>query len=148
MTIPNPRILCVDDNEDTSALISLMLQRSNPAYEITSVKSVTEALRLASPNEFDLYLLDYRYPEMTGVDLCRTIRQRDMHTPIMFFTGEAHERERQEAMNAGANAYLVKPTDLNKLTATAKHLLGAERVIARYAAQSSNESAETNMYAS
>ena len=130
MPTPRLRILCVDDDADTSELINMMLQRSNVNYKITSVKTPDEALELATAKGFDLYVLDYRFPHMTGVEVCRLIRETGRHTPIMFFTGEAHERARQEAVSAGADAYLVKPTDLDKLTDTAKRLLGAEKLAA------------------
>jgi DNA-binding response OmpR family regulator len=122
------RILCVDDDDDTADLIKMMLQSANPDYKIKTVKTTDEALRLAATKEFDLYVLDYRFPDMTGIEVCQKIRQANPHTPIMFFTGEAHERERQEALDACADAYLVKPTDIDKLTVTAKRLLGAEKL--------------------
>lgn len=143
MTALNLRILCVDDDEDSSELIYLMLQQSNADYEITSVQSVAEALWLMRTKEYDLYVLDYRYPGTTGLELCRTIRLRDVRTPIMFFTGEARESVRQEALANGANAYLVKPTDLNKLTNTAKQLIGIDGMAMSYAAQSSSERVES-----
>lgn len=127
MPSPDLRILCVDDDTDTSELIGLMLQRSNAEYIIISVKTAEEALTLAATAAFDLYVLDYHYPHISGIEICQQIRRTDGSVPIIFFTGEAHERERQEALEAGANAYLVKPNDLDILTNTAKQLLGAEK---------------------
>jgi DNA-binding response OmpR family regulator len=121
------RILCIDDDEDTSELINVILKRSNADYQIKSVKTPEEALKLAATREFDLYVLDYRFPGMTGVEVCKKIRQADANTPIMFFTGEARERERQEALDACADAYLIKPIDLDKLADTARQLLTARR---------------------
>jgi len=117
------RILIIDDDPDSCELIQLMLQYSNAGYEIISVLTPEEGLRLAAARPFDLYLLDCRFVGIDGVEVCRRLRQTDAKTPIMFFTGEAQERVRQEALLAGANAYLVKPDDLQKLTGTAKRLL-------------------------
>jgi DNA-binding response OmpR family regulator len=72
-----------------------------------------------------LYVLDYRFPEMTGVEVGKKIRQSDPDARIIFFTGEAHEHERREALDACADAYLVKPADIGRLTDTASRLLGA-----------------------
>jgi len=119
-----PRILIIDDDSNSSELIELMLRYSGAAYETTSVQTPEAGLYLAATQRFDLYLLDKRLPGMSGAEVCRIIRRTDAHTPVLFFTGEAHERERQEAMQAGANAYLVKPDDLKKLTETVKRLLG------------------------
>jgi len=100
-----------------------MLQNSNADYSITSVLTSSEALSLAAIERFDLYILDYRVTGISGVEVCRTLRWTDTGTPIMFFTAEAYGRERQEAMQAGADAYLVKPNDLKNLTETVKRLL-------------------------
>jgi OmpR-family two-component system manganese-sensing response regulator len=102
----------------------MMLQSANHDYKIRSVKTPGEALRLAAAKEFDLYVLDYRFPDMTGIEVCKKIREIDPNTRIMFFTGEAHEHERQKMLDACANAYLVKPADIDKLTETAEQLLG------------------------
>jgi CheY-like chemotaxis protein len=118
--------LCVDDDVDTSEVIELLLRYSNANYEIISVRTPEEALTLASAKHFDLYVLDHRYRDMTGVELCRSLRQANKTAPIMFFSGEARPAERQVALAAGANAYLVKPDDINKLPDIARQLLGAE----------------------
>ncbi|MDT5060500.1 MAG: hypothetical protein QOH63_959 [Acidobacteriota bacterium] len=120
----SPRILIIDDDSTNCELIKLMLQISNPDYEITSVSTPEEGLRLAAARRFDLYVLDYRLREISGIEVCHALRHTHADTRIMFFTGEAHERERQEAMQAGADAYLVKPNNLKNLTETVKRLLG------------------------
>ena len=122
-----PRILIVDDDRDSSELIELMLQYSNARYDITSVQTPEEGLRLAAMQRFDLFVLDFRLLGMNGADVCRAIRRTDADTPVMFFTGAAFERERREAMQAGANAYLIKPDDLTKLIETVEHLLGESK---------------------
>lgn len=126
-----PRILIIDDDRDSCDLMQLMLQYSDASYEITSVLTPEEGLRLASARSFDLYLLDCRFIGINGVEVCRKLRQTDMKVPIMFFTGEAQERVRQEALRAGADAYLIKPDDLKILTGTVKRLLGLHERAAR-----------------
>ena len=126
MTPLSPRILIIDDDPDCSELVEFMLRYSNSAYEITRVQTPEAGLHLAATQRFDLYLLDYRFEGMNGVEVCRNIRRMDANTPIMFFTGEAYERKRREALQAGANAYLVKPDDLKQLGGTVKRLLGRQ----------------------
>ena len=123
----SPRVLVIDDDHLNCELIQLMLQISNPDYEITCVLTSEEGLSLAATQPFDLYVLDYRLRSITGVEVCRTLRQTHADTPIMFFTGETREPERQEAVRAGADAYLVKPNDLKKLTETVKQLLAMHK---------------------
>lgn len=120
----SPRILIIDDDPDSCELIQLLLGYSNADYEITSVLTSGEGLRLAATRPFDLYLLDCRLIGIHGVEVCRRLRQTDKKTPIMFFTCEAQESMRQEALRAGANDYLIKPDDLGRLTVTVKRLLG------------------------
>ncbi|HZH29480.1 MAG TPA: response regulator [Pyrinomonadaceae bacterium] len=122
--MPSPRILIIDADHDVSQLIELMLHHSNSGYELRSVQTAEEGLRLAASQCFDLFVLDYRLPGMSGAEVCRAIRLTDAETPVLFFTGAAYERERHEAMKAGASAYLVKPDDLKKLTETVQLLIG------------------------
>ena len=140
-----PRILIVDDDRDSSELSEMMLQYSNTRYDITSVQTPEEALRQAAIQRYDLFVLDYRLLGMNGADVCRAIRRMDADTPVMFFTGAVFERERRDAMQAGANAYRVKPCDLNKLIETVEDLLNgskpAETRDARPAAYGSRVSA-------
>jgi DNA-binding response OmpR family regulator len=122
-----PRILVIDDDDDNSELIRLWLLRSNADYDITCAMTPDEGLSLAATQRFDLFVLDYRLRGMTGISLCRTLRRTDPDTRIMFFTGEAHTREQQEAMQAGADAYLIKPNDLKNLTETVRWLLSVHQ---------------------
>jgi DNA-binding response OmpR family regulator len=125
------RILIIDDDPDSCELMQLMLHYANPVYEVTSVLKPEEGLRLAAARPFDLYLLDCRFVGIHGVEVCRSLRRMDTEKPIMFFTGEAQESVRQEALRAGADAYLLKPDDLKALTGTVKRLLDARKLADR-----------------
>jgi DNA-binding response OmpR family regulator len=116
MLSPKPRILCVEDNEDTSVLLDMLL--THDGYEVESARNLADTLKLASSSVFDLYLLDHRLPDGTGVELCRRLREIAPQTPVVFFSGSALPAERQRGLDAGARAYLVKPDDLNRLVAT------------------------------
>jgi DNA-binding response OmpR family regulator len=106
------RILIVDDNKDSCEMMSLMLKYSNDSYEITLAYTAQEALNLIEKNDFDLYILDNRLPDASGVDLCERIRKTDKKTPIIFNSALAGEMFRKAAKDAGADEYLVKPDDL------------------------------------
>ncbi len=120
------KILCVDDDEDSCELISIMLQSAAENYRVTTTSSGSEALSLIAASAFDLYILDSRLPEMSGVELCRRIRETDSQTPIMFFTGMSRETDSDNALEAGATKFLVKPNDLDILTETVAELLGQQ----------------------
>lgn len=124
----SPRILCVDDDEDTRNLIDFMLEHEENGYVITSVQNAEDALELLESRNFDLYILDCWLSEMTGIELCSRIREKDKQTPIMFFTGMARPVDREVGLAAGANEYLVKPEDISILTETVGRLLNESRM--------------------
>lgn len=121
-------IICIEDHKDTTDLLSVMLESHNPDYKVFSAQNGNEARTFIRERKFDLYVIDFKLPDMSGVDLCREIRQSDNRTPIIFFTGMARESDRKQAMEAGANAFLVKVRDVDKLTETIDYLLQANQV--------------------
>jgi DNA-binding response OmpR family regulator len=115
------RVLCVEDEEDTCSMISALLSLIN--CEAVLAQSLIEARQKIREERFDLYLLDNWLPGGTGIDLCREIREGDITTPVIFYSGAAYESDRQEAMGAGAQAYLIKPTDIAELIETVKRFI-------------------------
>jgi DNA-binding response OmpR family regulator len=101
------RILCVDDDEETCFMLNKLLEQEN--YETMTAKSVSEALQIAQNESFNLYILDAWFPVEAGLGLCRKIREFDPHTPIIFYSGAAFDSDKQEALFAGANAFVAKP---------------------------------------
>ena len=101
------RILCVDDHEDTPEMLKLLLSQSD--YEVHPAHTVEEALELSKLYEFDLYVLDKRLPDGTGLELCMKLNALSPGVPCIFYTGDAYEVHRLEAMAAGAEAYVPKP---------------------------------------
>jgi CheY-like chemotaxis protein len=114
------RILCVDDHEDTSEMLRVLL--TGPEYEVNTALSVEEALQLATTREFDLYVLDKRLPDGTGLELCTRLNELTPQVPCIFYTGDAYAIHRQEAMQAGADAYVAKP-DVEGLILAVQRLL-------------------------
>lgn len=121
-----PRVLYVEDHDDTRALVSLLLQKAG--LHVTEATNGNEALELAGSRSFDLYLLDHSCPGLTGVALCRRIRESDAATPIIFYSGRAFESEREEAISAGAQEYLIKPDDLFRVPECALALIERGRL--------------------
>lgn len=93
--------------------MTLVLEGRN--YEVTSAQTIATALQLARQQNFDLFLLDSRLPDGSGVDLCVGIRQFDPHTPIIFYSAAAYEADKIMAFGAGAQGYMTKPTRLGEL---------------------------------
>ncbi len=101
-----PRILFVDDHEDTRSMVKAWLGSSN--YEVATAGSIASGLRLAQSGLFDLYLLDTRLPDGSGTELCEKIREFDLTTPIIFYSGDTPE-QLSSALKCGAQDWVVKP---------------------------------------
>ena len=114
------RILCVDDHQDTSDMLSLLLARED--YEVVCAMSAKEALSLAASKEFDLYVLDKRLPDGDGLALCENLTKITPNVPCMFYSGDAYEIHRHQALQAGAAAYVAKP-DIEGLIENVRNLL-------------------------
>ena len=112
MVVPNrKRILLVEDYEDSRDLATHILTD----YTLTCARNFNEGLRIARQGGFDLYLLDNWLPDKSGVELCRAIREFDPHTPILFYSAAAYQRDIEEAIRAGAQDYLAKPIHPDEL---------------------------------
>jgi len=117
------RILYVDDNEDSAEMFKLIL--SGPDFEVEIALSIAEAIERAKSESFDLYVLDKRLPDGSGLELCTRLNALTPGVPCIFYTGDAYEVQRQEAVAAGATAYVPKP-DIERLIETVHQVL-AER---------------------
>lgn len=115
------RVLYAEDNDDDSEMMTFLLGLS--AIEITRGKTVAEAWQTAQTAYFDLYLLDSRFPDGDGLELCRRLHEYTPKTPIIFYSGFARETDKQNGLTAGANAYLVKP-DFDNLASSILQLTG------------------------
>lgn len=123
---PKKRILCVSKSDDTCFLISNLLRLAD--YEVVTASGVEDALRLIKLGHFCLYVLGKRYADCSTVILCRRIRETDSSTPIIFYSGDAHPSSEQQALAAGAQAYILEPY-LNELLETID-LLFEEKTVA------------------
>ena len=114
------RILCVDDHEDTSFMLKHLLGQSD--YEVVVANRIDDALGLIKSEAFDLYVLDKRLPDGSGLDLCRKLNAATPGVPVIFYSGDAYDLHRQEGLCAGAEAYVPKP-HVEELIKTVQRLL-------------------------
>ena len=126
MTSPKGRILCTEDDSDTRELLVLILGASG--YHVTLSESSADALTLAKSEQFDLMLVDNWMPGMSGNELTREIRKFNSATPILFYSGAAYECDKQNARDAGAQGYLVKPEGIFELVAEVARLIVKARI--------------------
>lgn len=117
------RILCIDDHDDTSEVLKLLLASED--YGVSTAATMQEALALANSQPFDLYVLDRHLPDGNGLELCAKLQEITPGVPCIFYTGAAYAIHRTQAIAAGANAYVAKP-DIDGLIDSVHKLL-AER---------------------
>ena len=128
------RILCVEDDVDSCEMIQMLLTLSDDSYNVTGVHHASEAMERIAAEPFDLYVLDMWLPEIDGLELCRWIRKIDSKTPVIFFTAIGKDSDREAALQAGANEFLIKPNDLDQLVPTIERILTKNYTEAKCAA--------------
>lgn len=114
------RILYVDDHDDSAEMLKLVLAESD--YEVLSARGIAQALEMASKYEFDLYVVDKRLPDGSGLELVKSLNKLTPGVPSIVYTGDAYEIHREQAMAAGADAYVCKP-DIETLIKTVHEFL-------------------------
>jgi CheY-like chemotaxis protein len=109
------RILVVDDDEMVLMALGELLKPEG--YEVQTVSSGEEALKLLDENGYDLLMFDLIMPVMDGYELCRRARQKEKYkeTPIVFLTAKSRDEDRVKGLEAGANLFLSKPISPDKL---------------------------------
>ncbi|MDT7687671.1 MAG: hypothetical protein QOE46_430 [Acidobacteriota bacterium] len=115
------RILCAESNKDVGDLIALMLARKG--YEVESVQTVADCLKVASTDRFDLYILNDTYIDGDSLELCRELRRIDQATPVLLFSLESSGPRQQKALQMGVKIYKSKTSDFVSLVQTIDSLL-------------------------
>ena len=123
MTSKRYRIVCVDDDRDTCDLMKAWLGFAQFDYDVEAVDTSEQALELVRHHDADLYVIDSSVEGDDPLTLLETIRAKDKKTPILIVSGRARKLDRQEALDAGANEYLTKPTDGDDFVAAVERLL-------------------------
>jgi CheY-like chemotaxis protein/MinD-like ATPase involved in chromosome partitioning or flagellar assembly len=117
------KILIVDDDVETLKMVGLLLERQG--YTISVARQGQQALSMARSEKPDLILLDLMMPEVDGLSVARQLRAdpETQHMLIIMFTAKGQMEEKLEGFEAGADAYLTKPTQPRELVAQIKAVL-------------------------
>lgn len=102
------RVLMVEDNPGDARLVGIMLSESPVAFEAREARRLDEALKLLASETFDVALLDLGLPDSLGLDTLRRVMVAAPSLPIVILTGNADDRMALEALEQGAQDYLVK----------------------------------------
>ncbi|GAA5025574.1 DNA-binding response regulator [Marivirga lumbricoides] len=115
------RILIVDDEKAMREGLSDNLLFEG--YETVLAENGKIALDRAESNSFDLIILDVMMPEMSGFDVCKKLRQKNIQTPVILLTAKGEEIDRVLGLELGADDYITKPFSLRELLARIKAIL-------------------------
>ncbi len=109
------RILIVEDERALAEAAALRLKKENYAVEIAldGEKGLDEALS----GGYDLIVLDWMLPGMSGLDILKSIRENKIETKVILLTAKAHIEDKLEGFGAGADDYMTKPFHLDELAA-------------------------------
>ena len=124
MTEKKCRILYVDDHDDSAEMLKLILADAD--YDVDSARTMEQALQMAVQSTFDLYVLDKRLPDGSGLELVRRLNALTPDVPCVVYTGDVYELHQKEALAAGADAYVPKP-DIEKLIETVNGFLAKQQ---------------------
>jgi DNA-binding response OmpR family regulator len=109
------RILIVDDDKDLLDLVSETLTQEN--YEVECIPDGSSAKHLLRHSDFDLLILDWDLPGVSGIELCKAYRSFGGQSPIMVLTGKTDVKDKVHGLDSGADDYLTKPFQLDELLA-------------------------------
>ena len=109
------RVLLVEDDESLGRAVRDHIVNQNNAVDWA--ETLDDAFAAVETIEYNFILLDLRLPDGNGLDFLKTIRAKNILTPVVILTAHDQISERIEGLNCGADDYLVKPFDLFELTA-------------------------------
>ncbi|MES2410016.1 MAG: response regulator transcription factor [Bacteroidota bacterium] len=106
-------ILIVEDEEGIVQFLKQGLEEEN--YQISAATNGLDGFKLFQSEKFDLVLLDWMLPKMTGLQVCQKIRETNSKIPIIFLTAKDTVQETVEGLKTGANDYIKKPFSFDEL---------------------------------
>lgn len=117
------KILVVDDDKTTRKILGIYLK--SKGYKVEYAENGLEAMEKLGTESINLVMTDLNMPYMDGLELTRAIRASEelRHVPILMVTTEADEEEKQKALAAGANGYLVKPVSAEMVSKNIRNIL-------------------------
>lgn len=118
------RILIVEDSMELGRLLVMTFTGLDPDLMVTHMRSAEEAILETGKHAFDLVISDVRLPGMTGFEMARKLRKRYPDLPLIMMSGMQDERNRKQAQELGAEAFLAKPLDMPLLVELVQKVLG------------------------
>lgn len=115
------KILVVDDEHHILELIQFNLEAKG--FQVVTCDNGEDTVKTAGKEEFDLIVLDLMLPGISGLDVCKTLRQNGHKTPIIMLTAKGEERDKIKGLDIGADDYMTKPFSIGELIARVNAIL-------------------------
>jgi two-component system, OmpR family, copper resistance phosphate regulon response regulator CusR len=115
------RVLVVEDERKLAQVLKVALEAEH--YDVVVATSGEDGFFRANAEMFDLLVLDLMLPGRNGLEILRTLRQRQLHTPVLILTARDGVEDRVTGLDSGADDYLIKPFALPELLARIRALL-------------------------
>jgi len=135
------RILVIDDEESIRKSLAAVLEEKG--YLVDTAENGKEAIEKSKTRPYNLALVDIRLPDMDGVQLLTAIKETIPKTIKIIITGYPSLENAIEAVNKGADAYIIKPFDMNKLIDMIKEHLKKQQEARKYSEKKVAEFIET-----
>ncbi len=114
------KLLVVEDDRKLASFLARAFGEEE--FEVELCASGAAALKKTKDASFDVVVLDWMLPEGDGLEVCRQLRARGCDVPILMLTARAETRDRVQALDGGADDYLVKPFEIDELLARVRAL--------------------------
>lgn len=137
------RILIVDDDDTIRSTMKAILE--DEGYEVDLAASGKEGVQKAKETSYNIALLDIRLPDMEGVELLKLMKPAVPRTRKIMVTGYPSTQNAIEALNKNADAYLIKPVDIEKLLNTIKEQLNLQEEEKKFSEQKVAEFIESRV---
>jgi DNA-binding NtrC family response regulator len=121
------RILVIDDEAEIRESLEILLEMEG--FQVDLAANAAEGERKLESRAYDLVLLDLMMPDKSGMEVLRDVRERDRHTPIFMITAYGTLEAAVQAVKLGANDYLAKPWDNEKLLIEIERVIAGQRLI-------------------
>jgi DNA-binding response OmpR family regulator len=115
------KILLIEDDIELAERLKDWFTLEN--FMLESVATGHDALQMLSNFKFDVVVLDWGLPDITGLEVCKRYRSTGGRTPIIFLTGKGEIDSKEQGLDSGADDYLVKPFDVRELSARIRSIL-------------------------
>jgi len=137
------RILIVDDDECIRKVLATILEEEG--YAVDTAKNGKEAITKSRKNVYNLALMDIRLPDIEGTKLLAKVKETTPKMRKIIITGYPSVQNAIEALNKDADAYILKPFDLDKVLATIKEQLKEQKREKKYSQEKVTEFIETRV---